>query len=88
MKKRRRVHVAPPHENTKQALRIVLGERCAEARRRLGYTQRGLAKALDMSPSWVREYEGGAQFAPAWLITTLAEAIGKPVSWFYGYGGG
>jgi transcriptional regulator with XRE-family HTH domain len=64
-----------------------MGERCAEARRRIGYTQRGMAKALNMSPSWVRECEGGGQFPPAWLVAALAEAARLPIGWFYGYGG-
>lgn len=65
----------------------MIGERCTEARKRLGLSQREVARQLGMSPSWVREYENGAQFAPSWLIVTLAEAARLPVGWFYGYGG-
>ena len=75
----------PPRENTKRVLRVVLGERCAEARHALKLSQRALAKALDMSPSWVREYEGGKQFAPAWLVVALAQETNRPICWFYGY---
>ncbi len=79
--------VAHPGPNAMKVLAQVLGERCAEARHRLGYSQRGFAAAMNMSASWVREYEGGHQFAPAWLLVTLAEAARLPVCWFYGYGG-
>jgi transcriptional regulator with XRE-family HTH domain len=75
-------------EKTKQALRVVLGARCAEARKALGLSQRALAAQLDMSASWVREVEGGAQFAPSWLLVILSEAAGLPVGWFYGFGVG
>lgn len=83
-----RVEVVNPQEKVRQALRVVLGERCAEARRRIGHSQRSLAKEFGMSPSWVREYENGDQFAPPWLVVTLAEASCVPVCWFYGYAGG
>ena len=81
-----RIRVKPLSEKGKHVLRQVLGERCAEARKRIGHSQRGLAKELDMSPSWVREYEAGSQFPPSWLIVTLAESAALPVQWFYGYG--
>jgi DNA-binding XRE family transcriptional regulator len=73
-------------QKKKGVLAAVIGERCAAARKRLGYSQRSLAKATGMSPSWVREYESGGQYAPAWLISTLSEEASLPVGWFYGYG--
>jgi hypothetical protein len=82
----RRALVAHPHPSSLKVLAATLGERCAEARRRLGFSQRALAKAMSMSPSWVREYEGGHQFAPPWLLVTLSEATTLPIGWFYGYG--
>jgi len=79
-------NLCPPTEHEKAALRTVLGCRVRGARAHLKLSQRGLAKVLDMSGSWVREIEAGAQFAPAWLIALLAEATGWNISWFYGFG--
>lgn len=76
----------PTTEHEKAALRTVLGSRVRTAREHLGFTMRGIARALGMSGSWIREVESGAQFAPAWLLAQLAETTGWNVSWFYGFG--
>ncbi len=54
---------------------------------RLGLSQRGLARAMQRSPSWVREIEGGQQFAPPYLLKALATATAVSVAWFYGEDG-
>ncbi len=72
-------------EKERDSLRRLLGVRVARARQRLKLSQRAMATEFDMSPSWVRQVELGAQFAPAWMLATLSEAIGEPVSWFYGW---
>lgn len=65
-------------------LRRTIGLRCRRARLRLELSQRALARAMDRSPSWVREIERGDQFAPPYLTKVLAEAIGVSVGWLYG----
>lgn len=70
------------------ALRKMLGARVAVARGRAGLSQRGMAKVLARSPSWVREVETGAQYAPPYLLVVLAEATGWSMDWFYGGRGG
>lgn len=67
-------------------MRKTLGARVVVARKQVGLTQRGLARALGRSPSWAREVESGAQYAPAYLLVALAEATGWGVGWFYGGG--
>jgi len=76
----------PPTEAEKGALRSVLGVRVAAARKRLGLSQRAMARECGMSGTWARGIELGSQFAPAWLIAMLAEAAGWQVGWFYGFG--
>ncbi len=66
------------------SLRAVIGSRVARARRGLGLSQRKLAAIMDRSPSWVREIENGAQFAPPYLLQALAVATQRSVGWFYG----
>ncbi len=73
-----------PSEAERDLLRRVLGARCRRAREELALTRRQLADALGRSPSWVREIEGGHQYAPPYLVLTLAEALSRPVGWFYG----
>ena len=77
-----------PLDDEEQALlRQTLGLRCRKALKGLNLSQRALAKAMGRSPSWVREIEGGAQYAPAYLIRALATATGVSVAWFYGEDG-
>lgn len=77
----------PLTENEAKALRVRLGRKVAEARRLVGVSQRALAARMGKSPSWVREIESGGQYAPHYLILSLAEAAGVPLSWFYGVPG-
>jgi transcriptional regulator with XRE-family HTH domain len=69
-----------------EALRLTIGSRCRRARERLKLSQRGIAKIMERSPSWVREIEGGEQYAPPYYLKALAVAIGETVGWFYGEG--
>lgn len=71
-------------EKEREALRFLVGRRVAVARHEIGLSQRALAKVCDRSPSWVREIESGAQWAPAYLLVPLAEITGRSVGWFYG----
>jgi transcriptional regulator with XRE-family HTH domain len=77
-----RVRLLPSSEQ--DALRVLVGKRVASARKAIGFTQRGMAEYFTRSPSWVREIEGGAQWAPPYLLIPLAEATGVSVDWFYG----
>ncbi|MCO5167494.1 MAG: helix-turn-helix domain-containing protein [Planctomycetes bacterium] len=76
--------LTPPDPREQDLLRRTMGLRCQQARERLGLSQRGLARAMDRSPSWVREVEQGEQWPPPYLLTALARATGLPVGWFYG----
>lgn len=67
-----------------ELLRQTMGVRCRKARLELGLSQRQFAQAMDRSPSWVREVEAGAQFAPPYLLQSLAHATRRSVAWFYG----
>jgi len=74
----------PLDDQEQLLLRQTIGHRCRKAREQLGLSQRALAKVMDRSPSWVREIESGAQYAPAYLIRALATAAGVSTAWFYG----
>jgi len=74
----------PLDSHERDHLRRTIGLRCRRARKRLGLSQRELARAMGRSPSWVREIEQGAQFAPPYLTRALADALGVSVAWLYG----
>lgn len=76
--------LTPLDPGEQDLLRKTMGVRCRQARERLGLSQRALARAMERSPSWVREVEAGDQFPPAYLIAVLARATALPVGWFYG----
>lgn len=76
--------IEPLYREEQELLRKTLGHRCRLVRQDLGYSQRALAAAMDRSPSWVREIENGAQYAPPYLLKALSNASGQPISWFYG----
>lgn len=76
--------ITGPSESERDLLRRVLGARCRRAREELSLSRRELAEALGRSPSWVREIEAGQQYAPPYLVLTLAENLARPVGWFYG----
>lgn len=78
--------IRPLTERERTVLRLTLGARVAAARGVLKMSQRALAGVLGMSPSWIREVESGAQFAPWYLIVALSEATGWPVSRFCAFG--
>lgn len=74
-------------KNEDAAVKRLMGVRCAVARKALGLSQRELARQMGMSASWVREYEGGAQWPPWWLVLALAEESRQSVQWFLGVAG-
>lgn len=76
--------LSPLRADEEKVLRLILGARCRTARELLGLSQRALAKTMGRSPSWVREVETGAQYAPPYLVRALATAIGISAGWFYG----
>ncbi len=76
--------LVPLEDQEKVSLRQAIGHRCRRARRHLGISRRALAEAMGRSPSWVREIEGGRQYAPPYLLLPLANATGVSVGWFYG----
>ena len=76
--------VVPLDRREQDLLRKTIGLRCRKARGKLDMSQRTMAKAMGRSPSWVREIESGAQYAPAYLLRALASATCVSVAWFYG----
>lgn len=76
--------LTPLADDEQALLRRTLGLRCRKAREGLDLSQVRLAEALGRSASWVREVERGDQYAPPYLIVSLARATGRSPSWFYG----
>lgn len=79
-----RAVLVPLDDDEQTLLRQTIGLRCRKAREELGLSQRALAKLMNRSPSWVREIEAGAQYAPPYLVRGLANATCRAVGWFYG----
>jgi transcriptional regulator with XRE-family HTH domain len=52
------------------------GERLARLRQAAGYSQRELARELEISQRMVAYYEGETEYPPAHLLPMLAQALG------------
>ncbi len=52
------------------------GERLARLRQAAGYSQRELARELEISQRMVAYYEGESDYPPAHLLPVLAQALG------------
>lgn len=61
-----------------------LGERIRAARASKGWKQKHLAAEVDVEPITVSRWERGATKPDLEVINHLAEATGKPVSYFLG----
>jgi transcriptional regulator with XRE-family HTH domain len=75
---------SPPHEARKptDADRFV-GQRLRQGRRELGLTQEGLATLLGVTFQQIQKYEAGHSRLSAGRLLDIAQALGKPVGWFY-----
>ena len=76
--------LSPLSRHEQDSLRETMAARVVAARKELGVSQRGMARALGMSASWAREVEHARQWPPAYLIAALARATGREPGWFYG----
>src|ERR671934_611493 len=63
-----------------------LGEKIRAARAAKGWKQKHLAAQVDVEPITVSRWERGATRPDLGVITQVAEATGKPVSYFVGGG--
>jgi transcriptional regulator with XRE-family HTH domain len=63
-----------------------LGERIRAARAAKGWKQKHLAAQVDVEPITVSRWERGATTPDLDVINLVAEATGKPVSYFVGGG--
>ena len=68
---------------TADSMLVLLGERIREARQAAGLTESELADRLGLVEEDVAEYESGARDASA-QVERIAEATGRPSSWFRG----
>ncbi len=64
-----------------------LGERIRAARAEKGWKQKHLAAQVDVEPITVSRWERGATSPDLEVISQVAEATGKPLSYFVGDGG-
>jgi transcriptional regulator with XRE-family HTH domain len=76
-------HLTPLSAWDEHQLHRLLAARVKLARERLGLSQRELARIMQRCGSWIREIESGAQYAPPYLIVSLAGALGVQPGWFY-----
>ncbi|MEQ9505231.1 MAG: helix-turn-helix transcriptional regulator [Hyphomonas sp.] len=75
---------SPAHEARKptDADRFV-GQRLRQGRRELGLTQEGLAALLGVTFQQIQKYEAGHSRMSAGRLLEIAQALGRPVGWFY-----
>ena len=70
------------------ATRTVVGERIRQARADLGWKQKNLAAEVSVEPITVSRWERGATTPDLQVLGRVAEATGKPLSYFVGDDGG
>lgn len=79
-----RDETSPAHEARKptDADRFV-GQRLRLGRRELGLTQEGLAALLGVTFQQIQKYEAGHSRMSAGRLLEVAQALGRPIGWFY-----
>ncbi len=60
-----------------------VGQRLRQGRRELGLTQEALAALLGVTFQQIQKYEAGHSRMSAGRLLEIAQALGKPVGWFY-----
>ena len=68
------------------ATKTVVGERIRQARADLGWKQKNLAAEVSVEPITVSRWERGATTPDLQVLGRVAEATGKPLSYFVGDG--
>jgi HTH-type transcriptional regulator / antitoxin HipB len=66
----------------RDAYLAALGERVRDVRKAAGLTQKQLAEAIGVAPSYVTTVETGGQNLTVWSLAKLAEALGMEASRF------
>jgi transcriptional regulator with XRE-family HTH domain len=61
----------------------VLGERVRDVRKAAGLTQKQVAEAVGVAPSYITMVETGAQNLTVWSLAKLAESLGVDMSRFF-----
>jgi transcriptional regulator with XRE-family HTH domain len=74
----RRVPGDPPHPVDQH-----VGARLRARRRQLRISQASLAKALGLTAQQVQKYERGANRISASMLHGMAQALDRPVGWFF-----
>jgi HTH-type transcriptional regulator/antitoxin HipB len=67
----------------RDAFLATLGERVRDVRKAAGLTQKQLAEAVGVAPSYVTTVETGGQNLTVWSLAKLAEALGMDISRFF-----
>lgn len=60
-----------------------VGQRLRQGRRELGLTQEGLAALLGVTFQQIQKYEAGHSRLSAGRLLEIAQALGRPIAWFY-----
>lgn len=60
-----------------------VGQRLRQGRRELGLTQEGLAGLLGVTFQQIQKYEAGHSRMSAGRLLEIAQALGRPIGWFY-----
>ena len=60
-----------------------VGQQMRQARRQLGLTQDGLAALLGVTFQQIQKYEAGHSRMSAGRLLEIAQALGRPIGWFY-----
>ncbi len=60
-----------------------VGQRLRQGRRELGLTQESLAALLGVTFQQIQKYEAGHSRMSAGRLLEIAQALGRPVGWFY-----
>ncbi len=60
-----------------------VGQRLRQGRRELGLTQEALAALLGVTFQQIQKYEAGHSRMSAGRLLEIAQALGRPVGWFY-----
>ena len=63
---------------------MIVAERVAAARKRLGWSQAELARRAAITPGGVSQIEGGSRIPSADTLLRLAEALGLSTDWLLG----
>jgi|GEM_PF-2498089 len=73
-------------EKTEQQIREDIGTRIYVQRYKAGFSQKDLANAIGVSGQMLHKYENGTSNITSQKLLLCAQALNKPVGYFYGDG--